>query len=64
MNKVLDKVEVKPFIKKYNAIDAIYNRLNTKVKTADITEIMEKTQTFVDGSVLFPEEQSEYFEID
>lgn len=44
--------QIKPYIKKYNAIDAIYSLLNQKVKTADVTEIMCSLQAIVDDSVL------------
>jgi len=38
-------------VKKYNAIDAIYNALNQKNKSADITEVMMRLQTIVNDSV-------------
>ena len=47
--------QVKPFIKQFNAIEAIYNQLNQKVKTADITEIMLQLQKVVNESVLINE---------
>ncbi len=43
--------EIKPFIKQFNAIEAIYDALNQKVKTADITEIMMQLQEIVNESV-------------
>ena len=43
--------EIKPFIKQFNAIEAIYDALNQKVKTADITEIMMQLQAVVNDSV-------------
>ena len=39
-------------IKKYNAIDAIYNALNQKTKSADVTEVMMRLQAMVDESIL------------
>jgi len=39
-------------IKKYNAIDAIYNALNKKTKSADITEMMMRLQAVVNESIL------------
>lgn len=39
-------------IKKYNAIDAIYNALNQKTKSADITEVMMRLQAVVNDSIL------------
>jgi len=52
--------EIKPFIKQFNAIEAIYDALNQKVKTADITEIMMQLQEVVNESVFINEiEESE-----
>ena len=47
--------QIKPFIKQFNAIEAIYEQLNQKVKTADITEIMLQLQEVVNESVLINE---------
>ena len=47
--------EIKPFIKQFNAIEAIYDALNQKVKTADITEIMMQLQEVVNDSVFINE---------
>ncbi len=47
--------EIKPFIKQFNAIEAIYDALNQKVKTADITEIMMQLQEEVNESVFIKE---------
>ncbi len=47
--------EIKPFIKQFNAIEAIYDQLNQKVKTADITEIMMQLQEVVDKSIFIKE---------
>ena len=43
--------QIKPFIKQFNAIEAIYDQLNQKVKTADITEVMMQLQALVNESV-------------
>ncbi|MDP3587647.1 MAG: type I restriction endonuclease subunit R [Sulfuricurvum sp.] len=43
--------EVKPFIKSFNAIEAIYNGLNQKVKQADIIELIVKLQNVVDKNI-------------
>lgn len=43
--------QIKPFIKPFNAIEAIYDQLNQQVKTADIVEIMMQLQTLVSESV-------------
>ena len=45
------EVEVKPYIKRYNAIGAIYNGLNQKVKEADISDVILQLQGVVDGNV-------------
>src|SRR5690554_1325937 len=47
--------QIKPFIKQFNAIEAIYDQLNQKVKTADITEIMLQLQALVNESVFINE---------
>ena len=43
--------QIKPFIREFNAIEAIYGQLNQKVKSADITDIMMQLQALVDESV-------------
>ena len=47
--------EIKPFIKQFNAIEAIYDQLNQKVETADITEIITKLQEVVNDSIFIDE---------
>ncbi|MEH8021513.1 type I restriction endonuclease subunit R [Rheinheimera metallidurans] len=42
---------IKPFIAEFNAIEAIYNQLNQKVKSADISSVMRKLQQEVSMSV-------------
>ena len=42
---------VKSFISEFNAIEAIYNQLNQKVKSADISSVMRKLQQEVSMSV-------------
>ena len=49
--------QIKPYIKESNAIEAIYNLLNQKVKTADVTEIMIDLQSIVSDSVLLKENE-------
>ncbi|MBD3906510.1 type I restriction endonuclease subunit R [Chryseobacterium sp. Ch-15] len=44
--------QAKKFTKQYNAIDAIYNKLNQKIKSADVTEIISKLQSVVNNSVV------------
>ena len=58
--------EIKPFIKQFNAIEAIYDALNQKVKTADITEIMMQLQEVVNESVFInevAEPQADYIDL-
>ena len=49
--------QIKPYIKDFNAIEAIYNLLNQNVKTADVTEIMMELQSIVSDSVLIKENE-------
>ncbi|OPC06382.1 deoxyribonuclease HsdR [Elizabethkingia ursingii] len=44
--------QAKQFTPQYNAIDAIYSRLNQKVKSADVTEIILRLQSVVNDSVV------------
>lgn len=43
--------QAKQFTKHYNAIDALYSKLNQKVKSADVTEIIMRLQAVVDEHV-------------
>lgn len=43
--------QIKPFIKDHNAIEAIYERLNQRVKGADITAVIRRLQLEVDMSI-------------
>ena len=43
--------QIKPHIKSFNAIEAIYDQLNQKVKSADVTEIIMELQSIVSESV-------------
>ncbi|MRT91907.1 type I restriction endonuclease subunit R [Ancylomarina sp. 16SWW S1-10-2] len=45
------EAEVRAYIKRHNAIEAIYSLINQKVKTADVTEIMMELQSIVSDSV-------------
>lgn len=47
--------QIKPYIKEYNAIEAIYSLLNQNVKSADVTEIMMELQSIVSDSVIIKE---------
>lgn len=56
--------EAKPYTRTFNAIEAIYNLLNQKIKSADITEIMLQLQSIVDESVLVRKVDKEEVYID
>jgi len=43
--------QAKKFVREYNAIDALYNKLNAKVKSADVTEIIMRLQEVVNDSI-------------
>lgn len=43
--------QAKKFVREYNAIDALYNKLNIKVKSADVTEIIMRLQELVNDSI-------------
>jgi type I restriction enzyme R subunit len=47
--------QIKPYIKEYNAIEAIYSLLNQNVKSADVIEIMMELQSIVSDSVVVKE---------
>ena len=47
--------QVKPFIKEHNAIEAIYDRLNQKTKSADITDVIRRLQEEVNISITVQE---------
>ena len=49
--------QIKPFIKDFNAIEAIYKHLNQQVKTADVTEIMMELQAIVSDSIVIKENE-------
>ena len=51
--------QIKPYIKEYNAIEAIYSLLNQNVKSADVTEIMMELQSIVSDSVIIKEGTAE-----
>lgn len=51
--------QVKPYIKQFNAIEAIYNQLNQNVKSADVTEIIAELQSIVSDSVIVKEGSAE-----
>lgn len=51
--------QVKPYVKKYNAIEAIYGLLNQKTKTADVIEVMMQLQEVVSGSILIKDQVAE-----
>ena len=43
--------QAKKFTSQYNAIDAIYNKLNQKIKSADVTEVIMRLQSVVNDSI-------------
>src|SRR5690606_2960199 len=51
--------QVKPFIRQFNAIEAIYNQLNQQVRQADVTSIMLDLQRLVGESVFIDESKVE-----
>lgn len=51
-NALFPEEQVKPFIRQFNAIEAIYQQLNQQTKSADVTSIIMELQQIVDGSVL------------
>jgi type I restriction enzyme R subunit len=44
--------QIKPFIRQFNAIEAIYQQLNQQTKSADIISIIMNLQQIVDASVI------------
>ena len=56
--------ELKPFLAEFNAIEAIYNQLNQKTKTADISDVMCKLQREVDMSISLSNEVREIDYVD
>jgi type I restriction enzyme, R subunit len=44
--------QVKPFIRQFNAIEAIYQQLNQKTRSADVTSIIMQLQQIVDESIV------------
>ncbi len=51
-NALYPEKQIKPFLKDYNAIEAIYNQLHQRVKDADVTEIIMELQAVVNDSVM------------
>ncbi|MFV0146621.1 type I restriction endonuclease subunit R [Empedobacter falsenii] len=43
--------QAKQFVREYNAIDALYSKLNAKVKSADVTEVVMRLQSVVNESI-------------
>lgn len=43
--------QAKQFVREYNAIDALYNKLTAKRKSADVTEVIMRLQQVVDESI-------------
>lgn len=55
--------QIKPFIKQYNAIEAIYQQLNQQTKSADVISIIMNLQNIVDASVTVENEVHEKNEV-
>jgi len=57
--------EIKPFLQEFNAIEAIYDQLNQKTKSADISDVIRRLQQEVDISVSINNEvkESDYVDI-
>ena len=49
--------QAQPFVRQYDAIKAIYNGLNKKVKGADISEVILKLQNSVDTAIFVKEDE-------
>lgn len=43
--------QAKQFVREYNAIDALYSKLNAKIKRADVTEVIMRLQSVVNESI-------------
>lgn len=56
--------QVKAYIRKFNAIEAIYQQLNQQVKTADVTSIILELQQLIDESVFIADSKVEDIQID
>jgi len=56
--------QVKAYIRKFNAIEAIYQQLNQQVKTADVTSIILELQQLIDESVFITESKVEDIHVD
>ncbi|MFZ2451612.1 MAG: type I restriction endonuclease subunit R [Methylovulum miyakonense] len=56
--------ELKPFLAEFNAIEAIYDQLNQKTKTADISDVMGRLQQEVNISVTVSNEVRETDTVD
>lgn len=56
--------QVKAYLKKFNAIEAIYNQLNQQVKSADVTTIIMELQALVNESIFITPSKVEDITID
>mgnify|MGYP002620383582 CR=1 FL=1 len=54
--------QVKPFIRQFNAIEAIYQQLNQKTRSADVTSIILQLQQVVDESIVLDSFMAAEFE--
>ncbi len=53
----------KKYLKRYNAIEAIYNQLNQKVKSADVSSIISELQSIVNDSIIVKDKVEEKQEV-
>ncbi len=51
--------EVKPFVKDFNAIEAIYNQLNKRTKSADVSDIIRELKEIVSEEIEIIENRAE-----
>ena len=56
--------QVKAYLKKFNALEAIYNQLNQQVKSADVTSIIMELQALVNESIFITPSKVEDITVD
>ena len=54
-NALYPEVQVKPFVRPFNAIEAIYQQLNQQTKSADVISIIMDLQQIVNESIIIDE---------
>ena len=63
-NALFPEAEAKPYTKDTNAIQAIYDRLNQKVKSADVISVIRKLQAIVGDNIKIIPDSSQDVEVD